>query len=148
MLDCAAGVYKAGGIKSLYRGTMATLLRDIPGSIAWFGMYEYAKLGLMEMQGMEDTSALSPMAVLTAGGIAGMACWTISIGPDVLKSRMQTAPDGMYTGLFDVYTKLMKEQGVAGLFTGIRPALIRAFPANAACFFGMEVAKKLFSFMD
>jgi solute carrier family 25 carnitine/acylcarnitine transporter 20/29 len=31
MLDCDAGVYKAGGIKSLYRGTMATLLRDIPG---------------------------------------------------------------------------------------------------------------------
>jgi solute carrier family 25 carnitine/acylcarnitine transporter 20/29 len=50
--------------------------------------------------------------------------------------------------LWDVYTKLIKEEGVAGLFTGIRPALIRAFPANAACFFGMEVARKLFSFMD
>jgi solute carrier family 25 carnitine/acylcarnitine transporter 20/29 len=104
-------------------------------------MYGYTKWILMEMQGIEDTSTLSPTAVLTADGIAGMACWTISIGPDALKSRLQTAPDGMYTGLFDVYTKLMKEQGVAGLFTGIRPALIRAFPANAACFFGMEVAK-------
>jgi solute carrier family 25 carnitine/acylcarnitine transporter 20/29 len=88
------------------------------------------------------------MAVLSAGGLAGMACWVVSIGPDVLKSRYQTAPDGMYTGLGDVFTKLMKEEGAAGLFTGIRPALIRAFPANAACFFGMEVARKLFVFMD
>jgi solute carrier family 25 carnitine/acylcarnitine transporter 20/29 len=148
MLDCAAGVYKSGGIQSLYRGTMATLLRDIPGSVAWFGMYEFIKFKMMEMQGIKDTSQLSPMAVLSAGGMAGMACWTVSIGPDVLKSRYQTAPDGMYTGLGDVFTKLMKEEGVAGLFTGIRPALIRAFPANAACFFGMEVAKKLFGFMD
>jgi solute carrier family 25 carnitine/acylcarnitine transporter 20/29 len=148
MLDCAAQVYKSGGIKSLYRGSMATLLRDIPGSVAWFGMYEFAKFKMMEMQGIKDTSQLSPFAVLTAGGLAGMSCWVVSIGPDVLKSRLQTAPDGMYKGLWDVYIKLIKEEGVAGLFTGIRPALIRAFPANAACFFGMEVARKLFSFMD
>lgn len=76
-------------------------------------------------------SKLSPSAVLTAGGLAGMACWMVSIPADVLKSRYQTAPDGMYRGLWDVYTKLMKEEGAAGLFTGIRPALIRAFPANA-----------------
>jgi solute carrier family 25 carnitine/acylcarnitine transporter 20/29 len=148
MLDCASQVYKSGGMKSLYRGSMATLLRDIPGSVAWFGMYEFIKFKMMEWQGIKDTSQLSPMAVLSAGGMAGMACWTVSIGPDVLKSRYQTAPDGMYTGLGDVFTKLMKEEGVAGLFTGIRPALIRAFPANAACFFGMEVARKLFAFMD
>jgi solute carrier family 25 carnitine/acylcarnitine transporter 20/29 len=42
----------------------------------------------------------------------------------------------------------MKEEGVTALFTGIRPALIRAFPANAACFFGMEVSRKLLAFMD
>jgi solute carrier family 25 carnitine/acylcarnitine transporter 20/29 len=148
MVDCAAAVYKSGGMKSLYRGSMATLLRDIPGSVAWFGMYEFIKFKMMEMQGIKDTSQLSPFAVLTAGGLAGMSCWVVSIGPDVLKSRLQTAPDGMYKGLWDVYTKLIKEEGVAGLFTGIRPALIRAFPANAACFFGMEVARKLFSFMD
>jgi solute carrier family 25 carnitine/acylcarnitine transporter 20/29 len=148
MVDCATAVYKSGGMKSLYRGSMATLLRDVPGSVAWFGTYEFIKFKMMEMQGIHDTSQLSPFAVLSAGGIAGMACWTISIGPDVLKSRLQTAPDGMYKNLWDVYTKLIKEEGVAGLFTGIRPALIRAFPANAACFFGMEVARKMFSFMD
>mmetsp|Transcript_14752 Transcript_14752/g.19285 ORF Transcript_14752/g.19285 Transcript_14752/m.19285 type:complete len:310 (+) Transcript_14752:136-1065(+) len=148
MLDCAAGIYREGGVRSLFRGTFATLLRDVPGSIAWFGMYEYAKLEMMRLQGYEDTSQLSPIAVLTSGGLAGMACWMVAIPPDVLKSRYQAAPEGTYTGIMDVYTKLMKEEGPGALFKGIRPALIRAFPANAACFFGMEVSRKFLGFMD
>jgi solute carrier family 25 carnitine/acylcarnitine transporter 20/29 len=148
MKDCATAIYREGGFASLFRGTGATLLRDVPGSMAWFGTYEAVKMGMMKAQGIEDTSQLSPSAVLTAGGLAGMACWVISIPADVLKSRYQTAPEGMYRGLGDVYKKLMAEEGAGALFTGIRPALIRAFPANAACFFGMEVARKVFSFMD
>jgi solute carrier family 25 carnitine/acylcarnitine transporter 20/29 len=42
----------------------------------------------------------------------------------------------------------MKTEGAGALFAGIRPAMIRAFPANAACFLGMEVARKTLSFMD
>lgn len=148
MVDCAQAVYREGGIASLYRGTGATLLRDVPGSVAWFGMYEFVKLSMMKAQGIDDMSQLSPLAVLSAGGFAGMACWVVSIPADVLKSRYQSAPEGTYRGLGDVYSRLMKEEGFGALFTGIRPALIRAFPANAACFFGMEVAKKMLAFMD
>jgi len=148
MLDCAQALYREGGLRSIFKGTAATLLRDIPGSIAWFGMYEYAKLSMMQLQGYDDPTKLSPVAVLTAGGLAGMSCWIVSIPADVLKSRFQTAPAGTYAGIWDVYRHLMKEEGPAALFTGIRPALIRAFPANAACFFGMEVSRKMLSFMD
>lgn len=103
----------------------------------------------MTLQGIDpQKGSLSPLAVLTAGGLAGMACWTVAIPPDTIKSRYQTAPEGMYKGLGDVFVKLIREEGVAGLFTGIRPALIRAFPANAACFFGMEVAREALAFMD
>eukprot|EP00540_Astrosyne_radiata_P023383 CAMPEP_0116830928 /NCGR_PEP_ID=MMETSP0418-20121206/5044_1 /TAXON_ID=1158023 /ORGANISM="Astrosyne radiata, Strain 13vi08-1A" /LENGTH=274 /DNA_ID=CAMNT_0004460103 /DNA_START=131 /DNA_END=955 /DNA_ORIENTATION=+ len=148
MLDCAAKVYQEGGIRSLFRGFGATLLRDVPGSVVWFGVYEFAKKEMLRFQGHTDKAKLSPMAILTAGGLAGMANWTICIPADVIKSRFQTAPEGMYNGLWDVYRDLMAKEGPAALFRGIRPALIRAFPANAACFFGMEVGQKLLSFLD
>ncbi len=149
LADCAVQVYKEGGIRSVFKGTGATLLRDVPGSVAWFGTYEFVKKQLMKIQNIDPESGqLSPTAVLTAGGIAGIACWIISIPADVLKNRFQTAPHGQYAGIFDVYKHLMKEEGASALFTGIRPALIRAFPANAACFLGMEVSRKLFAFMD
>lgn len=147
--DCALQVYKEGGMQSLFKGTGATLLRDIPGSIAWFGTYELAKKAIMKFQKIDpESGSLSPIAVLCAGGLAGMACWAVSIPPDVLKSRFQTAPPGKYTGILHVYKDLMKNEGPAALFTGLRPAMIRAFPANAACFLGMEVARKNLAFLD
>jgi len=148
MMDCAVQVYRTGGIRSLYKGTALTLMRDGPGSVAWFTVYELVKKEMMRAQGIEDPSQLSPLAVVVAGGFAGMACWGVAIPPDVLKSRYQTAPEGTYKGLMDVYRTLMREEGAGALLTGFRPAMIRAFPANAACFLGMELAKKGLAFLD
>ena len=33
---------------------------------------------------------LSPLRTIVAGGMAGMFNWLVAIGPDVLKSRLQT----------------------------------------------------------
>merc|ERR1712226_666088 len=148
MFDCAGQILRQGGIRSLFKGTFATLLRDGPGSVAWFGVYELSKREFMRMQGCE-ASQLSPLAVLVAGGFGGIGMWTVAVPADVLKSRYQTAPEGTYRGLYHVFTELMAKEGPGALYTGIRPALIRAFPANAACFFGMEFSKSLLGqFMD
>ena len=149
MMDCARQLLKEGGMSSVYKGTVATLARDIPGTVAYFGMYEWSKREIMKMQGIDpDKGQLSLPAVVTAGGLAGMACWTVGIPFDVIKSRYQTAPEGKYKGIVDVYRALIKEEGYAGLFRGLRPALMRAFPANAACFLGVELSKKSLGFMD
>lgn len=144
MVDCARQVYQEGGIRSVYKGTVATLLRDVPGSMVWFGVYEWIKREMSR----NSNAALSPSAVLTAGGIAGIINWVVAIPPDVLKSRFQTAPEGMYSGLYDVYKDLMAKEGFGALYKGVGPAMLRAFPANAACFFGMEVATTMLSYLD
>ena len=36
MVDCAKAVYQQGGIKSVFKGTLLTLYRDVPGSMAWY----------------------------------------------------------------------------------------------------------------
>ncbi|RWS01840.1 congested-like trachea protein isoform X2 [Dinothrombium tinctorium] len=38
---------------------------------------------------------------------------------------------------------MMKEEGLGALYKGATPVFIRAFPANAACFYGFEFATKL-----
>ncbi|ORX90104.1 mitochondrial carrier [Basidiobolus meristosporus CBS 931.73] len=138
-IDAAIGIFKEGGVRSLFRGTGATLIRDVPGSVAYFGAYEFAKAALSDDAG-PDT--LSPMAVLVAGGLAGMANWAVAIPPDVLKSRLQTAPEGTYKGVADVFTHLIRTEGPGALFRGLGPAMLRAFPANAACFLGVEASLK------
>lgn len=48
-------VLRKEGIKGLYRGNVGTILRDAPGNIVWFGVYEWvARLFLKEGQTKKD----------------------------------------------------------------------------------------------
>mmetsp|Transcript_5109 Transcript_5109/g.8764 ORF Transcript_5109/g.8764 Transcript_5109/m.8764 type:complete len:313 (+) Transcript_5109:211-1149(+) len=143
MVDCARQLLRSGGTASLFRGWEATLIRDVPGSIAYFGVYEFLKRTLSG----GDPSTLSPLAILSAGGFAGVANWMVAIPPDTIKSRLQTAPEGKYSGFMDVYRELMAKEGIAALYRGVAPVMVRAFPANAACFFGVEVARSFLTKM-
>lgn len=137
-MDVVRQLYKAGGLRSIYKGTCATLLRDVPASGMYFMSYDLLKKG-MAVEG----EGLSPLKTLAAGGLAGMANWTVAIAPDVLKSRLQTAPEGTYpNGIRSVFAEIMRKEGPSALFRGLTPVMIRAFPANAATFLGYEMALK------
>ncbi|CAO4373828.1 unnamed protein product [Caenorhabditis nigoni] len=143
-LDVVKKLYKQGGIASIYRGTGATLLRDIPASAAYLSVYEYLK---KKFSGEGAQRTLSPGATLMAGGLAGIANWGVCIPADVLKSRLQTAPEGKYPdGIRGVLREVLREEGPRALFKGFWPVMLRAFPANAACFFGLELTLAAFRF--
>ena len=40
--------------------------------------------------------------------------------------------------------RIARERGIIGLYGGLGPTLIRAFPANAALFLGVELGKRAF----
>lgn len=140
--DVVRQLYKEGGLRSIFRGTFATLARDGPGSAAYFVAYEVAKKKLTPAG--SDPSKLNLGAVVVAGGLAGVAMWSVAIPPDVIKSRLQSAPHGTYTGFIDCARKTVAQDGVKALWKGFGPAMARAFPANAATFLGVEASKKLF----
>lgn len=144
-IDCAKQLYKEGGIRNVYRGTALTLMRDIPASGVYFCSYEFLKR-LLTPEG-KSSSDLSALRTLLAGGLAGIANWMVSIPPDVLKSRFQTAPSGKYSGVADVLRELIRTEGIGALYKGIVPVMLRAFPANAACFLGYEVTTKLLDYV-
>lgn len=139
------------GAMKLYQGTLATLCRDVPGSVAYFAVYEGVKRGLTHCfysGGHQEGSGrakptLPVFAILLAGGLAGMANWIVAIPADVIKSRIQanTGPTSL-SGLA-ILSQLWQKEGPRALFKGLGPALIRAFPANAACFMGVEIARKV-----
>jgi len=58
------------------------------------------------------------------------------------------APEGMYPrGIRDVFAKLYREEGLKALYAGVTPVMLRAFPANAACFLGVEFGLKGLDFI-
>ncbi|CAG8544400.1 4594_t:CDS:2 [Diversispora eburnea] len=140
-IDVIRKLHKEGGIGSIYRGVGATFIRDAPGSAAYFWAYEFTKRLLTPPGASPDS--LNPLSVLFAGGMAGVAMWTIAIPPDVIKSRIQSAPVGTYSGFMDCLRKTLRSEGPKALFKGIGPAFLRAFPANAGAFLGYEASLKL-----
>ncbi|XP_025106453.1 mitochondrial carnitine/acylcarnitine carrier protein-like [Pomacea canaliculata] len=145
-IDCAKQLYREGGIRSVYRGTAATLLRDVPASGMYFMTYEWLQRVLTPAG--HSRGDLSIGRTLFAGGMAGVFNWLVAIPPDVLKSRLQTAPHGTYpNGIRDVARQLLREEGIMALYRGVTPVMLRAFPANAACFVGYEIALKFLNWL-
>lgn len=87
-------------MKSIFRGTGATLARDGPGSAAYvllllifmqreltffryryFAAYEITKKALTPAG--SSPSELNLGAIIVAGGTAGVAMWALAIPPDV-----------------------------------------------------------------
>lgn len=128
---------KTEGIRSVFKGSTATLLRDGSGSFAYFGVYEYIKRTLTPAG-----QSLSPLAVVVGGGMAGVANWIVALPFDVIKSRIQANTTvGGSSSMLTVGKQLLKEGGIGAFYKGVAPALVRSFPANVACFGGMEMSK-------
>jgi solute carrier family 25 (mitochondrial carnitine/acylcarnitine transporter), member 20/29 len=112
----------------------------------YFLTYEYLKklvAGTVK-EGEKMTPTRELLGTVFAGGMAGVANWTVGMPQDVLKSRLQTAPEGTYpNGMRDVFRQLMKNEGPMALYKGFVPVMTRAVPANAACFIGLELCMRV-----
>jgi solute carrier family 25 carnitine/acylcarnitine transporter 20/29 len=144
MLDCARKVLAAEGLRGLFRGTVATLWRDVPGTGVWFAAYEIVRRSALKPG--QTISDISPLVSLFAGGMAGVCNWLAVFPIDVIKSRVQTSATGRYLpgtrGMIQCGRDLVAEGGVRALFKGLTPALVRSFPANASCFLAVDIAMR------
>jgi len=140
-IDQTIQIWRSGGWRSLYRGYWITLAREIPGSAIYFANYARGKEWFQER--VKDERWL-PVGVLISGGVAGTLNGIITLPIDVIKSRYQAAPDGTFSSAKEVACKLYHLEGPKALFRGVGPVLVRAFPANAACFGGIEAVRYAF----
>ena len=78
---------------------------------------------------------------LLAGGVAGMMNWVVALPIDTVKSKFQTNP--AYQTYWECFQHILRTGGPTALFRGLSPAMLRAFPANAACLLGVETTKSV-----
>ncbi|KAJ1657507.1 hypothetical protein IWQ61_003099 [Dispira simplex] len=148
LVELTREVYRQEGLRGLFRGTAATFIRDVPGCAVYFTAYEAVRRTLGHHPGSLITLP-TPLVVLLAGGLAGIIDWACTMPIDTLKSRLQSAPKGYYPrGIRDVAYHLIRTEGWTALYRGIFPVMLRAFPANAACFAGYEATMSLLDSWD
>jgi solute carrier family 25 carnitine/acylcarnitine transporter 20/29 len=139
---CAVDLVRQYGVgRGLFLGFNSVLLREVPQFAIYYPSYEYLKKTLAECGYFNAF-----FTQIIAGGVAGTVQWLPPFYcTDVIKSRMQTAPIGYYSGILDCTRKLYAEYGLKVFFRGLSPALMRAFPLHSIIFAVYEVTMKLLS---
>jgi len=139
--DIVRKMIRKQGFKSFFCGLDSQLMRDGPFYAIFFGGYEMnCYLFKKYIPSIPDE-----LNYFLSGGFAGMMGWTVAMPFDVPKTNVQSRWDTKVVGsYFPKMAQILKERGIAGFFNGLGPTLIRAFPANAALFLGVEMGKKCF----
>jgi len=135
-MGAVKSLWAEGGITKFYTGAVSTLIRDVPGSMAWFGAYETAKKTVCT-----DPKNPSVSQALFSGGCGGLGMWLTALPLDCVKTRIQANRTGGLTW-FGCARQIASEGGVTAFYRGFVPIILRAFPANAACFACKEMAQK------
>ncbi|XP_057826363.2 mitochondrial arginine transporter BAC1 isoform X1 [Cryptomeria japonica] len=161
-LDCALQTLRNEKVQGLFRGGLTTFLRESIGNAVFFSTYELTRYHMlsiisvhakvnpqMDSQSSQFVNYSSKIVIeagvgVVSGGLAGIAFWSTILPLDVAKTRIQTAPD-INASRNPIYTIRMiyRELGFRGLYAGLGPTLVRAFPANAAAIVTWEFTANL-----
>ena len=147
-LDCIRQTIRAEGIRGLYRGLSASYLGVSESSLQWV-LYEQMKKYLKRREIQLVASGREPTALdetfawggkVGAAGSAKLVAAVITYPHEVVRTRLRQAPkqNGQikYTGLLQCFKTIFREEGMAALYGGLTPHLLRVVP-SAAIMFGM-----------
>ncbi|KAK1863430.1 hypothetical protein I4F81_005986 [Pyropia yezoensis] len=123
------------GLPGLYRGTLATLARDVPFSMVFFSMNAAVKDRLADEQGK-----VSIGRVFLAGITAGSTAAAMSTPMDVIKTRLQADP---YRGIADCARRVVTEEGVRALFKGVEARVMIISPLFGITLLFYEAQRRL-----
>ncbi|XP_002825152.4 solute carrier family 25 member 47 isoform X1 [Pongo abelii] len=140
-LHCLATVAREEGLRGLYKGSSALLLRDGHSFATYFLSYAV----LCEWLSPAGHSQPDVLGVLVAGGCAGVLAWAVATPMDVIKSRLQADGQGQrrYRGLLHCMVTSVQEEGPRVLFKGLVLNCCRAFPVNMVVFVAYEAVLRL-----
>jgi len=164
---CLKDLVKTQGIRGLWNGYTATLLRDVPFSALYWPLYEQCKATMNLYTSNRDSFLVN----FGSGAIAGSVASTVTLPFDVIKtikqiemgekdimevkpgtSRAYPVPankrvsslSGRSRGNMTIAKELVREQGYKGLFTGLIPRLLKVAPACAIMISSYEFCKAFF----
>ncbi|AJS45956.1 Oac1p [Saccharomyces cerevisiae YJM1341] len=132
-------IFKTEGVKGLFRGIDAAILRTGAGSSVQLPIYNTAKNILVKNDLMKDGPALH----LTASTISGLGVAVVMNPWDVILTRIYNQKGDLYKGPIDCLVKTVRIEGVTALYKGFAAQVFRIAPHTIMCLTFMEQTMKL-----
>ncbi|KAJ5802184.1 Mitochondrial carrier protein RIM2 [Penicillium pulvis] len=138
-LDCVQQVLRQEGVRGLYKGLSASYLGSVETALHLV-LYERLKTMMAQSLGSPDGKDTAAQKEITswisttgAAGSAKFAAALIAYPHEVIRTRLRQAPleNGVpkYTGLVQCFGLIAKEEGMAGLYGGLMPHMVRSIPS-------------------
>ncbi|CAG8378980.1 unnamed protein product [Penicillium salamii] len=133
-----ATIYRQEGLfRGLYGGVTPALLGSFPGTVIFFGCYEYTKRLMID-------SGINPsVAYLSGGFFADLAASIVYVPSEVLKTRLQLQgrhnnphfnSGYNYRNMRDGFRQIVRQEGFSALFHGYKATIFRDLPFSALQF--------------
>jgi len=134
-------VYRQEGFLRFYRGIEAEIVGMVPKSSAMYASYELFRRELVRLvpdDAMSPSSKLITTSFL-AGGLSGIPEAITVTPPQIIKVRLQAKEFiGKYRGPYDCLRKLIQEEGISRLMTGLGATILRNSVWNSVYFGTMQ----------
>eukprot|EP00753_Platysulcus_tardus_P002682 PLAT1179.1.p1 GENE.PLAT1179.1~~PLAT1179.1.p1 ORF type:complete len:326 (+),score=169.70 PLAT1179.1:149-1126(+) len=126
------------GFRGLYKGSAATLARDIPFSMIFFAQYAKTREAFADARGGQASFG----EVLLAGCAAGMTSAALTTPMDVVKTRLQAEVlpgQPVFTGVRQTAAYILEKEGFAAFWRGWRPRVMIVAPLFALSLVAYEL---------
>lgn len=145
----AGKIIKQLGIKGLYKGASACLLRDVPFSAIYFPTYANLKKYMFNFdpQNPNARHKLDSWQLLVAGAMAGAPSAFFTTPADVIKTRLQIESkqgETKYHGITHAARVILKEEGFGAFFKGSLARVFRSSPQFGFTLASYELLQSLF----
>lgn len=126
------------GLKGLYKGSRACLMRDIPFSMIYFPTYSRIKRCFSDDS---RNSKITPIQLLASGTGAGAIAAITTTPADVVKTRLQ-AHRSPFHSISQCFKWTIHNEGISGLFRGVVPRTLRSAPQFGVTLFVYEMLQE------
>ncbi|KAJ3242593.1 mitochondrial aspartate-glutamate transporter agc1 [Chytriomyces hyalinus] len=136
----AMQIIRSLGLFGLYKGVTACLMRDVPFSGIYFPSDIFHE--------GRDGKKLAIGELLTSGAVAGIPAAYLVTPADVIKTRLQVAArlgETTYSGVFDAFRKILKEEGPRAFFKGGIARVLRSSPQFGVTLASFELIQQALS---
>jgi hypothetical protein len=132
------------GVRGLFKGITASMLREASYSSLRLGLYDPFKAIVAGSGSSKDDITLTQK--ILAGGASGAIGSAIANPTDLIKIRFQNVLPGQaapYRHTGDAFLTIVRTEGIAGLYRGVTPTVVRASILTSSQLSSYDHSKRL-----
>ena len=137
LLETSKRILSTEGVRGLFRGNATEVFRVVPYAATSFVVFDVMSKQFSEM-GMGDFQAR-----FLGGALAGCSATALTYPTDLVRARMAAhwSSTPLYSSQIAGYERIIRSEGVLGLYRGLTPSLLGVIPYGGILFGTFETLK-------